>query len=604
MINEASQNEFLKKSLALSDEERTLEKKYSAISTMRAICFLAGAGLLIVGIADNILFPKIAGVIILLVFMCLIKMHGDVDRKMAVAVSRREAVERYLQRFQEKWREFPENGESFLNPEDTVAADVDLLGADSLFQMVNVCHTDYGKKSLADDMKLNRLSKEELDGRQEAVKELIQDYDFAINFEAAGIRLERCKKKFYPEEFEQYCSEEGSGKLPKWADVVRFLLPIAELAVLVLWVAGKVSYGYPLVGFLILLSFSWLTKGVTDRVILPVYGVSFVVDNYLEMMKLIEEGEFQAKQLCEIREDIAGENGALQAFSALKRVSQAYNISFNPLVHQVLSGLILWDYQLARSVQKWKLRFGDKVAGSFRKIGELEKMESLAVVGRVRESGWAKINDEQGKPLSCQDLYHPLITPDKVQANSVSLEDGITIITGSNMSGKTTFLRTLAMNLALAYMGAPICGKSLEASYMKIFTSMRVKDDVANGISTFYAEILRIKKMAEYRELNQPMLCLVDEIFKGTNSADRIVGAQEVITRLAGHNCMMVVSTHDFELCEVKDKKGNQAVNYHFEEYYEKDELKFDYKIKDGRCTTTNARAILRMAGFPILDEK
>ena len=164
------------------------------------------------------------------------------------------------------------------------------------------------------------------------------------------------------------------------------------------------------------------------------------------------------------------------------------------------------------------------------------------------------------------------------------------------MSGKTTFLRTVAINLVLAYLGAPVCAETLKATYMRIFTSMRVKDDVAHGISTFYAEILRIKEMAVYRKEEKPMLCLIDEIFKGTNSADRIVGAKEVITKLAGSRCMTVVSTHDFELCSITDKNQTPAVNYHFQE----DELRFDYKIRDGRCTTTNARAILRMAGFEV----
>ena len=135
---------------------------------------------------------------------------------------------------------------------------------------------------------------------------------------------------------------------------------------------------------------------------------------------------------------------------------------------------------------------------------------------------------------------------------------------------------------------------------MKIFTSMRVMDDVANGISTFYAEILRIKSMAQFKEKDVPMICMIDEIFKGTNSADRIVGAKEAITRLAGKKCITLVSTHDFELCGIEDKDKNPADNYHFEEYYDNDELKFDYKIRSGKCTTTNALAILRLAGFEV----
>ena len=162
------------------------------------------------------------------------------------------------------------------------------------------------------------------------------------------------------------------------------------------------------------------------------------------------------------------------------------------------------------------------------------------------------------------------------------------------MSGKTTFLRTVAVNMVLSYIGAGVCADEFSVPYMKIFTSMRIMDDVAGGISTFYAEILRIKDMAEYVASGNevPAICLIDEIFKGTNSADRIVGAKEALSKLSNGNALVMVSTHDFELCDLSED------NYHFEEHYENGELKFDYKIRDGRCTTRNAMAILEMAGL------
>ena len=171
------------------------------------------------------------------------------------------------------------------------------------------------------------------------------------------------------------------------------------------------------------------------------------------------------------------------------------------------------------------------------------------------------------------------------------------------MSGKTTYLRTLALNLVLAYIGTGVTADSFKAPVMRIFTSMRVHDDVANGISTFYAEILRIKSMAEYIEERKqsgdlPAFCLIDEIFKGTNSADRIVGAKEALQKLSVDNNMVLVSTHDFELCNITTKNNDKADNYHFSEYYDENELKFSYKIQNGPCTTTNARAILRLAGL------
>jgi DNA mismatch repair ATPase MutS len=319
------------------------------------------------------------------------------------------------------------------------------------------------------------------------------------------------------------------------------------------------------------------------------------------MMELVSATEFKTDRLKEIQKLYDGKAGVLSAFSRLEAICQSYNVVFNPLVHMLLSGVLMWDYQLAFSMSSWKKKYGHNIQAAFEGIYELEFLLSLSVMPNIRETTLARVDTEQDKKVhfEAKGLYHPLISADKVVANDAKLTSGITVVTGSNMSGKTTFLRTVAINLALAYIGGPVCAKELSTGYMKLFTSMRLTDDVANGISTFYAEILRIKTMVEFRNTSDlPMICMIDEIFKGTNSADRIIGAREAITRLSGGNSMVLVSTHDFELCTLEDSAGNPAVNYHFEEYYEDDRLMFDYRMRDGRCTTTNAKAILKMAGI------
>ena len=324
----------------------------------------------------------------------------------------------------------------------------------------------------------------------------------------------------------------------------------------------------------------------------PVLPLNNVVEGYKSMLELFSQQEFKAEYLKKLQETVAKDTGVIQGFKQLAKIVQAYNVSFNPLVHQILSGLVLWDYMLAMLVSRWKKKYSG-VYHCFDVIAELEMLLSFSVIGNVRKCSYAHIEDEANVYLKGENMYHPLIMPDAAVPNSISLKGGVTIITGSNMSGKTTFLRTIAINLVLAYIGAPVCAESLSAARMKIFTSMRITDDIAGGISTFYAEILRIKAMAEFKKQKLPMICLIDEIFKGTNSADRIVGAKHVITSLGDDNCITAVSTHDFELCTLKNKSGNEAENYHFEEHYEEGQLSFDYKIKSGRCTTTNARQAL-----------
>ena len=600
MINVNMKENFLKRNEELKEELRILQKKYSTISTLRIISFLSGAGLFIVGVADALPVAGIFGVIFLLFFAYLIKVHSDVVNKTEVTESMLSVVDAYINRYDDGWRNFSKTGKEYLTSSDTVSSDLDLLGDNSLFQMICVAHTQKGVERLVEKMKLENIDITDIPRRKEAIEELSDMSEFAIEYEAAGIRLANRKKKFKVEEFVKNFQADCADGIPTWTNVARVICPITFLVTLVLWIVGVCNYGVPLVTFLVILSFSWLTKTITDRILLPINSAGYGAEDYLAMMEIIQSNEFNSSLLADIKEGVCGKNGGIKAFRKLSQLSQAYNISFNPLIHQVLSGVCLWDYQLCSVVGKWKKRYGKYVATSFEYIGEMEELLSLSVLGMIRKMGYSHIDEQEKEQvkLSCENLYHPLILPETVVANSVNLNGGITIITGSNMSGKTTFLRTLAVNLALAYMGAPICGDSLNASYMKIFTSMRVTDDVANGISTFYAEILRIKSMAEYKKENKPMICLIDEIFKGTNSADRIVGATEAIKKLTGKGVMTLVSTHDFELCNITDEYGNEATNYHFEEYYENDELKFDYKIKDGRCTTTNAMALLKMAGF------
>ena len=172
------------------------------------------------------------------------------------------------------------------------------------------------------------------------------------------------------------------------------------------------------------------------------------------------------------------------------------------------------------------------------------------------------------------------------------------------MSGKTTLLRTIGINLVLAYCGAPVCASSLECSLMDIYTSMRISDDLSSGISTFYAELLRIKMMIDVSHKKQDMIFLIDELFRGTNSRDRIIGATSVLKNLNKNWIIGLISTHDFELCNLENETGSKIVNYHFTENYVDNEIHFDYKLRHGRCTTTNAKYLMKMVGIELYDCK
>ena len=600
MIREDSYKTIQEKQEIFSQQLQKQKQSEGTITILRAVTFIAGFCFIAIGISDNNSL-WIIGAALLLCFVGLIRSHNKLDNKVKELTAGQKTCDRLMASFTDTWNTVSDSGEEYLDSEDYFAKDVDMLGFNSLYQKINLAHTQKGKERLACLFLLKADDIKHRDTRQEAIKELVDDVDFVVSYSAATSLLNNKKAKSDSvDEFAKYCGDETKGILPTWAKLARFVFPVLFWIAFLLWIFDVTHYGYALIMFFINLSVTILTRHITDGIIQPLYIMCILFSGYMNVLETVKVKDFKSSHLKKIYDSLCGENGTYQAFSGLKGISQAYNISYNPVLHQVLSALFFWDYQLAAAVSGWKRKYGNNMAGCFDNMGELEALISLAAVGIIHQCSWGELIFEDKVSLQVEDAYHPLINQSQVVSNSASIGSGITIITGSNMSGKTTFLRTLAINLALLYMGAPVCAKEFKSSYMKIFTSMRVTDDVAHGISTFYAEILRIKTMSEYKKKNQPMLCLIDEIFKGTNSADRIVGAKGVITGLSGPNTMVIVSTHDFELCALTNEDGTCVTNHHFEEYYEDDQLKFDYKIKEGRCTTTNARAILKMAGFDI----
>ena len=597
-MNEEKLNYFVKMNQEIKACIRRLEKRSRNISLLRGLVFVVSVVLYALGFADRRYILLILATLCLAGFVWLVKLHADCFKETEYYESKEKVTERYIGRFKDRWRDYEDDGEDFLKEDDTVASDIDLLGKGSLYQLISVCHTIRGRKLLADRLKTPYIPIAELDGRSKAISELAEKREFAVEFESAGVRLAQNKIKVNEVEFEKRLSSPEGAALPAWAGVVRLLFPACFIVLLVLSLCGVLNYLFPLVAFFAILSFSWLTAGVCEEVLAPVRSISSGAASYMDMLSQLSANDFDSEVMKELKNRVVKEGGIAGGFRKLSALAQACNISFNPVLHQFLSGSLLWDYQLAAAASKWRENYGAGCSGIFDLIAEVEELISFAVIAMVRDTGVSEIKTEGELFVSCEDMVHPLIAPEQAVSNSAQLKGGITVITGSNMSGKTTFLRTVAINLVLAYLGAPVTAAKISAMRMKIFTSMRVRDDVLHGISTFYAEILRIKQMAEAKSKGEPMLCLIDEIFKGTNSADRIVGAQSAIRKLAGEQCMTVVSTHDFELCSLTAEDGTPAVNKHFEEHYEGEELRFDYKIKEGRCTTTNAGVLLKMAGL------
>ena len=580
---------------------------YGTISGIRLVVFcIAVIGFLIALAAQQWWGWLLAGTAVI-GFIVLLLRHMEIGNTQTSLKHLIQVYERYQSRMQGTWQTFPDTGIEFQQEQDFVSDDLDVFGTASLYQMLCVAHTPTGRRRLAEVLQQQEVSLEIIEQRQLAVAELAEKSQFSLCFEAVALgcagenreehrrgeseRAEENKKENSLKEKESNPARfSGVLRVLAWVYPLGFLLCIAGAA-LQWW-----SWGIVPVLFFTALLFSWVMSGYCQRKVGKLLSHSRTLQNYLYMLDALASEAFDTEHLKQLQNVIRGEGddrkSLIMGLKKLERLLGLYNIRFNPIAHWLLSGICLYDFHLAAYAVSWQQQYGSHLKEGITALGEVEMLSSLAVLERIRPVSYPTFYKEDMSPaFHMEQVCHPLLKPETAVPNSISMKQESVVITGSNMSGKTTFLRTIGLNLILAYAGAPVCALEFSASRMRLFTSMRVVDDVQHGISTFYAEILRIKEMVEYGKREQPMLCLIDEIFKGTNSADRIVGAEAVIRKLSRNYIITIVSTHDFELCKL-------AENYHFEESYEENQIVFDYKLKQGICTTTNALYLLKMAGL------
>jgi len=331
------------------------------------------------------------------------------------------------------------------------------------------------------------------------------------------------------------------------------------------------------------------------------------ISAYTKLFTDIEDSGLSSDLLREIRGVLAGGRNS-SAESASKRVKKLRRICLfiqarsQPILFFVLNVCLLYDNYCIFFLEKWKKESGRHLEEYLKALGMWEALMSLSTLTFVYpECSFPSFASEDAKPQASFEavrMGHPLIPVNRQVRNDFSLLTGTALITGSNMSGKTTLLRTVGVNAVLAYAGTICCADSLTIGLMQIASSMRIADNLAEGLSTFYAELLRIGAIIEKSREEAPLLYLIDEIFRGTNSRDRTDGAQIVLKNLNKPWIIGLMSTHDYELCSPEVQNGMNLKNYHFSETYDESGIHFDYKLAEGVSVSANARYLMRMIGI------
>jgi DNA mismatch repair ATPase MutS len=327
------------------------------------------------------------------------------------------------------------------------------------------------------------------------------------------------------------------------------------------------------------------------------------IDALQQQLNHIEKQSWQAPALQEIQQLIqSSERKAAAELLQLKKVLNRFDFRLNIMVIPLLNAFLLWDIRQAMALQQWKQRNKQVVASWYKAIAQTEVYSTLATL-HFNHPEWTMPQlSSQHFTFEADELGHPLIPSGKRVNNSCHINGTgqIMLITGSNMAGKSTFLRSMGVNTVLAMMGAPVCAKRFVASHVHLVTSMRIADNLAENTSTFYAELKKLKEIIEKVNQHEHVFVLLDEILRGTNSLDRHTGSKALIQQMIKEDAIAVVATHDVELAALEQPYPQAVHNYHFDVQVAGEELYFDYKLKRGVCQSMNASILMKKIGINI----
>lgn len=591
------EEKYLKFKAAHEAKLTVKERQSKALGYLKLLLVIGGIAILCAIIArgaGTVKIALLAADIILSVWLWI--KHSGLCREIdyikgMIAVNRR-----YIDRIDGTWIQFPDDGAEYMNYDHPYSNDLDIFGSKSIFQFLNATNTAGGRARLMSDLSQPEYDHGEIKRRQSAIAELSKLDEFTGELQCrGGFIADRDSIETLSERVKDK-TPFIKNDLPKliFRYMPRIFCPVA-----VCIFAFKLSWLYPtglvLLGVQLVL---WLVfSGRANRYLRDIGKIKHGLEKYSEIFELLEGQEFESELLCEIREGLtqSGHSASL-AIKKLDGIMQRVEVRSNPLLFFVLNILLLWDIGCCMSLEQWRSTYSRYFDTWIGRLGEIESMVSFSVISNVvSQTVYPELSREKNV-LRVKSLGHPLISNDRRIGNDFNLADDIVIISGSNMSGKTTFLRTVGLNMVLAKCGSPVCADEMQFSNMLIATSMRITDDLNEGISTFYAELQKVKTIITMAQEKRNLLFLIDEIFRGTNSADRMAGAWAVISKLHRSGVCGLLTTHDLAMCEYTDDAS--IVNYHFSEQYRDGRLSFDYKIMPGIAKSTNGQFLMKMVGI------
>lgn len=578
-----------------------LKKKINALALARLGVIMGGGAVIFLLVqTESVIGVVLAFVAVLLLFFWLVLQQSRMEQ-----IKRRWEAFELVNQHELGAKRVYDVGLGYADGAHPYSADLDIYGEGSLYAMVNRCATGQGRELLASWF-AQPADKAAIQERQQAIRELAEDPDWCQQLQVdlldnreEGLNLKQVLEVYVSEKATAFGNSVGR----MYVQLAPFVLLACFVGAIWLPLLASIGVGLMITHLLIALRYAGVVSKIGGRM----ERTGKLLHTLFYAVERIEKRDWKTAVTRGLADRFTNDSDpdappVSYVFKRLATLLDRLDLRLNMLLAAVLNMVLLWDFRQVFALQDWRQQHSTSVLGAIEVVAGFEALLSLAVLS-INHPAWAfpGIHDEQARKLELEQASHPLLDQQKAVPNDYDNTDhGVALITGSNMAGKSTFLRTVGTNVILALCGAPVCAARMEVSVMYLISYMRIKDSLQESTSTFKAELDRMKLILDTVRQEPYSFFLIDEMLRGTNSVDKYRGSKAIIERLIRDEAVGLVATHDLQLALLEEQYPDVIRNFHFDIQVQEGEMLFDYRLKAGACKIFNASMLLKGIGIDV----